>query len=78
MRPNDVLVRPTEKVSRKSVKNDSRALIQRRQWTRPKCLRAENTAYFFKILIPYFTCRFFLIQIWLAGLLWCDKLRTRI
>ncbi len=28
--------------------------FQRCQWTRPQRLRAENTAYFFKILIPYF------------------------
>ncbi len=28
--------------------------FQRRQWTCPQCLRAENTAYFFKILIAYF------------------------
>ncbi len=30
------------------------AWFQRHQWTRPQRLRAENTAYFFKILIPYF------------------------
>ncbi len=30
------------------------AWLQRHQWTSPQRLRAENTAYFFKILIPYF------------------------
>ncbi len=39
------------------------------QWTRPQRLRAENTGYFLKILIPYFIylAGFFSIQIWLGG-----------
>ncbi len=37
-----------------TVERDGEWAWLQRQWTRPQSLRAENTAYFFKILIPYF------------------------